>query len=49
VGLLHPIVVTPGGRLIAGQRRLEASQLQCRCEQLSVQQTEERPVRPSLR
>ena len=24
VGLLHPIVVTPEGRLIAGQRRLEA-------------------------
>ena len=27
VGLLHPIVVTPEGRLIAGQRRLEACQL----------------------
>lgn len=24
VGLLHPVVVTPAGRLIAGQRRLEA-------------------------
>ena len=24
VGLLHPVVVTPSGRLIAGQRRLEA-------------------------
>src|ERR1043166_4054232 len=24
VGLLHPVVVTPEGRLIAGQRRLEA-------------------------
>jgi ParB family chromosome partitioning protein len=24
VGLLHPVVVTPDGRLIAGQRRLEA-------------------------
>src|SRR5277367_741828 len=24
VGLLHPVVVTPVGRLIAGQRRLEA-------------------------
>jgi N6-adenosine-specific RNA methylase IME4 len=27
VGLLHPIVVTPDGRLIAGQRRLEACRL----------------------
>ena len=27
VGLLHPIVVTPEGRLIAGQRRLEACRL----------------------
>jgi ParB/RepB/Spo0J family partition protein len=27
VGLLHPIVVTPSGRLIAGQRRLEACRL----------------------
>src|ERR1700732_940266 len=26
-GLLHPIVVTPEGRLIAGQRRLEARRL----------------------
>jgi ParB family chromosome partitioning protein len=27
VGLLHPIVVTPEGRLIVGQRRLEACRL----------------------
>jgi ParB/RepB/Spo0J family partition protein len=27
VGLLHPVVVTPEGRLIAGQRRLEACRL----------------------
>ena len=27
VGLLHPIVVTSDGLLIAGQRRLEASRL----------------------
>src|ERR1700675_320022 len=27
VGLLHPIVVTPEGRLIAGQRRLEACRM----------------------
>jgi len=27
VGLLHPVVVTPAGRLIAGQRRLGACQL----------------------
>src|SRR5450755_1916343 len=27
VGLLHPVVVTPEGRLIAGQRRLEAFRL----------------------
>ncbi|MGD1097560.1 MAG: MT-A70 family methyltransferase [Bryobacteraceae bacterium] len=27
VGLLHPLVVTPDGRLIAGQRRLEACRL----------------------
>src|ERR1035437_3039514 len=27
VGLLHPVVVTPDGRLIAGQRRLEACRL----------------------
>lgn len=27
VGLLHPIVITPEGRLIAGQRRLEACRL----------------------
>jgi len=27
VGLLHPVVVTPQGRLIAGQRRLEACRL----------------------
>src|ERR1017187_1715306 len=27
VGLLHPIVVTPQGRLIAGQRRLKACRL----------------------
>src|SRR6266853_2752643 len=27
VGLLHPIVVTPEGRLIAGQRRLQACRL----------------------
>ncbi len=27
VGLLHPVVVTPKGRLIAGQRRLEACRL----------------------
>jgi ParB family chromosome partitioning protein len=27
VGLLHPIVVTPEGRLITGQRRLEACRL----------------------
>src|SRR5947209_16266520 len=27
IGLLHPIVVTPEGRLIAGQRRLEACRL----------------------
>jgi N6-adenosine-specific RNA methylase IME4/ParB-like chromosome segregation protein Spo0J len=27
VGLLHPIVVTPEGRLIAGQRRLEACRI----------------------
>src|SRR5437773_2143663 len=27
VGLLHPIVVTPKGLLIAGQRRLEACRL----------------------
>src|SRR5205085_2691915 len=27
VGLLHPIVVTPDARLIAGQRRLEACRL----------------------
>ncbi len=27
VGLLHPVVVTPNGRLIAGQRRLEACRL----------------------
>ena len=27
VGLMHPVVVTPGGRLIAGQRRLEACKL----------------------
>src|ERR1700681_5063024 len=27
VGLLHPIVVTPEGRLIAGQRRLAACRL----------------------
>jgi len=30
VGLLHPVVVTPEGRLIAGQRRLEA------CRQLGL-------------
>lgn len=24
IGLLHPIVVTPDGRLIAGERRIEA-------------------------
>jgi len=28
VGLLHPIVITPDGELLAGQRRLEA------CKQL---------------
>ena len=27
VGLLHPVVVTPQGRLIAGRRRLEAVKL----------------------
>ena len=27
VGLLHPVVVTPEGRLIAGQRRLEACRM----------------------
>lgn len=27
LGLLHPVVVTPQGRLIAGQRRLEAAKL----------------------
>src|SRR6266446_648084 len=27
VGLLHPVVVTPEGRLIAGRRRLEACRL----------------------
>ena len=27
VGLLHPVVVTPEGRLIAGQRRLDACSL----------------------
>src|ERR1700676_3881163 len=27
VGLLHPVVVTPDGRLIAGQRRLAACRL----------------------
>jgi N6-adenosine-specific RNA methylase IME4 len=27
VGLLHPVVITPEGRLIAGQRRLEACRL----------------------
>src|ERR1035437_1094926 len=27
VGLLHPLVVTPEGRLIAGQRRLKACRL----------------------
>src|SRR5882762_739876 len=27
IGLLHPVVVTPDGKLIAGQRRLEACQL----------------------
>jgi hypothetical protein len=27
VGLLHPVVVTPRGRLIAGRRRLEAAKL----------------------
>lgn len=27
IGLLHPVVVTPDGRLIAGQRRLEACRL----------------------
>ena len=27
VGLLHPVVVTPQGRLIAGRRRLEAVRL----------------------
>jgi len=27
VGILHPIVVTPGGELIAGQRRLQACKL----------------------
>ena len=27
VGLLHPIVVTPEARLIAGQRRLEACRM----------------------
>ena len=27
VGLLHPVVVTPEGRLIAGQRRLESCRL----------------------
>src|SRR6267154_3496685 len=31
VGLLHPVVVTPEGRLIAGQRRLQA------CRQLGWQ------------
>src|ERR1700730_17180018 len=32
VGLLHPVVVTPEGRLVAGQRRLEA------CRQLGWQE-----------
>ena len=27
VGLLHPIVITPDGRLVAGQRRLEACRM----------------------
>ena len=27
VGLLHPVVVTPQGRLVAGRRRLEAVKL----------------------
>jgi len=27
VGLLHPVVVTPEGRLVAGQRRLEACRM----------------------
>ena len=27
IGLLHPIVVTPDGTLLAGQRRLEACRL----------------------
>jgi ParB family chromosome partitioning protein len=27
VGLLHPVVITPQGRLVAGRRRLEAVRL----------------------
>ena len=29
IGLLHPVVVTPSGRLIAGQRRLQACRQSC--------------------
>jgi ParB-like chromosome segregation protein Spo0J len=29
IGLLHPIVITPDGTIIAGKRRLEACRLLC--------------------
>jgi hypothetical protein len=36
VGLLHPIVVTPEGRLVAGQRRLEACRTRSRATRTAI-------------